>query len=359
MSLRSLRFHSGAGLLFVLVVLGSGCAGTSPVADRQERLEQARTYSAEKAGDALLVCVWIDGSLVLEAYQNGYDPEEPHAMTEISMLFPILTILAADDAPDLDTPIADVFPEWDSSSAKSEITLSQLLHFTSGLKPEGVGRGEIPTFGEALSAPLVRPPGTSFRFGPTAIQVLGSLMRKTSDVELMKDHFFLPLDIPGGRWQTVSGESPAARSAELTPRLYDGAQLTARELGRIGRLLLQDGRWNGKHVIEDVTPLTEPTAASPGFGLGVWLNTDLRAADSAETASSFWKQVPERLLLPRGQDRLIYDGASVGLFMAAGRYNQRLYVFPSRRMVVVRLGRADRTWSDAAFLARLLDGKPL
>jgi regulator of protease activity HflC (stomatin/prohibitin superfamily) len=43
--------------------------------------------------------------------------------------------------------------------------------------------------------------------------------------------------------------------------------------------------------------------------------------------------------------------------MAAGRFNQRLYVIPSREMVVVRLGRANRTWSDPAFLARLLCGR--
>jgi len=44
--------------------------------------------------------------------------------------------------------------------------------------------------------------------------------------------------------------------------------------------------------------------------------------------------------------------------MAAGLNNQRLYVIPSKEMVVVRLGRRDRDWDDAEFLARLLDGRP-
>jgi CubicO group peptidase (beta-lactamase class C family) len=82
------------------------------------------------------------------------------------------------------------------------------------------------------------------------------------------------------------------------------------------------------------------------------MNADLSTADSL----LFWPHVPERILLSRGQERLIYDGAPADLFVAAGRYNQRLYVLPSRQMVVVRLGRANRTWSDVAFLARLLDG---
>jgi len=44
--------------------------------------------------------------------------------------------------------------------------------------------------------------------------------------------------------------------------------------------------------------------------------------------------------------------------MPLARYaRERLYVIPSLKMVVVRLGRADRRWSDAEFLARLLDGR--
>ena len=147
-------------------------------------------------------------------------------------------------------------------------------------------------------------------------------------------------------------EAESSTREDFAPRLFDRAQLTPRELGRIGRLLLNDGRWNGEQVIKHGDRLTESTPASPEFGLGVWLNVDLSTAESFP----FSPHAPERILLPHGQDRLNYDGAPADLFMAAGRYNQRLYVIPSLQMVVVRLGRADRTWSDGAFLARLLDG---
>jgi CubicO group peptidase (beta-lactamase class C family) len=322
------------------------------VADQGERLDRAATYSAEKDGDALLV--WIDGTLVWEDYQNGYSRGQPHILTEISMLFPVLTLLASSDEEfDLSTPVSAALPAWRTASEKASITLSELLHFTSGLKGTGIGDGDVPTFDEALVAPLVHAPGESFRFGPTAVQVLGAVMERSERIEQMKDRLFQPLGIPGGRWTSVTEpEGASSRRTALTPRLFDGAHLTPRELGRIGRLLLNDGRWNGEQIIENVDRLTEPTPASPAFGLGVWMNADLSTADSL----LFWPHVPERILLPRGQERLIYDGAAADLFMAAGRYNQRLYVLPSRQMVVVRLGRANRTWSDVAFLARLLDG---
>lgn len=339
--------------LFLLLVVFTGCGGGVQIVDRQERLELAADYSAEKAGDALLV--WMDSTLVLEDYQNGYPPEERHTLTEISMLFPILTVLASsDDEMDLSTPVSKYLPEWSTTREKAKITLSELLHFTSGLQPDGVGQGEVPTFEEALAAPLVHAPGTSFRFAPTATQILGAVIERSGDIGHMKERLFHPLDIAGGWWTPVTEVERSSRGRkELTPRLFDGSHLTPRHLVRIGRLILNDGRWDGEQLIENVDWLTEPTPASPAFGLGVWLNADFKAADSV----SFRSHVPERILLPRGQNRLIHDGAPADLFMAAGRYNQRLYLIPSRGMVVVRLGRADRTWSDAAFLARLFEGK--
>lgn len=55
---------------------------------------------------------------------------------------------------------------------------------------------------------------------------------------------------------------------------------------------------------------------------------------------------------------MIYADGPSDLFMAAGGSGQRLYVIPARELVVVRVGRADPTWNDAEFLARLLDGRP-
>lgn len=351
-------------LVAATLAAGAGCAGSDQSTHPQpSRLEQARAYSAEKSGDALLV--WADGVLILEAYQNGYDPEQRHILTEVSALFPALTILtvAGDSLPALYEPVARVVEEWNSSSQKSRITLSHLLHRTSGLKPSGVGHGAIPTYEESLTAPMVGEPGEKYRFGPTDMQALGAVLDRTNTgEEMIKEGLFLPLGIPGGWWKSVSGKSKSEASAvspqavKLNMRLHDGAHLRARELGRIGRMLLQGGEWKGETIIENLRPLTDPTPASPGYGAGVWLNVPLDSIPSARF-EQFWSEVPESLVLSHDEKRLIYDGASSQMYMAAGRYNQRLYVLPSREMVIVRLGRADRTWSDKAFLSRLLQGK--
>jgi len=346
------------GSLFGLLLLG-GCAGSKhATSGLDKRLEMARTYSAQVDGDALLV--WIDGELVLEDYPGDYDPTEPHMVTEISALFPILTLLKAtrNGQLALDDTVAKFLPEWRDHPQKSHITVIQLLRHTSGLRPGDFDAP--PTFEEAIEAPIVHESGVGFRYGPTSTQVLGALIERTLGRRpVMKEELFLPLDIPGGRWVAVGKTNNQQSARGFPPRLFDGAHLTPRDLLHIGRLLLRNGRWKGKQIIETVEPLTQPTPASPGFGLGVWLNVEVPSLDSSGPGTEFWRQVPERIMIPRGQERLIYDGAPPDLFMAAGRYNQRLYVIPSSKMAVVRLGRADRRWSDAKFLARLLDGRRL
>ena len=60
-----------------------------------------------------------------------------------------------------------------------------------------------------------------------------------------------------------------------------------------------------------------------------------------------------------GPEGFIYTDGPDDLLMAAGLFNQRLYVIPSREMVVVRFGRAGPSWNDAEFLARLPEAEPL
>ncbi len=345
------------GLLAGLLV--GGCAGSRQATPGlKTRLDLARTYSAQVSGDALLV--WIDGELVLEDYPGDHGPSQPHVLTEISALLSSLVALkaAGDGRLALDDSVAEALPEWKRDSLKSQITVGQLLRYTSGLRPGN--REAPPTYREAIEAPLVHEPGAGFRYGPTSMQVFGALMERTLDsFGGVKEQILRPLGIPGGRWSAVGGPVDASSARGLTPRLFDGARLTPRELLRVGRLLLQNGRWEGEQIIEDVGPLTDPAPASPGFGLGVWLNAEMPSTESRGPGSAFRRQVPERIMIPRGQQRLIYDGAPPDLYMAAGRFNQRLYVIPSRETVVVRLGRADRTWSDPEFLSRLLRGRRL
>lgn len=340
---------------FAFIFLGS-CKITENLHQVDNKnLELAKQYSENRSGQALLV--WSDGELLLEDYQNDTSPRKRHSITEISTLFSGLTVLTAreDSLLQLDEPLSKTITEWQNHSSKSQITISQLLHLTSGIK--GGNHKSIPTSEEILNKPLINPPGEKFIYGPIPFHVFGILMHRKTKFHYLSDKILNPIGIEGGYW-TIEQEAFEHSIDRFTmPRLFDGSNLTASELGRIGKLLLNDGKWDGKTIIDDLDPLTKPTKASPGYGLGVWLNKNV----SSKSDSTFLNNLPENIFLMRNnnQKKLIYDGAPSDLFMAAGRHNQRLYVIPSKEMVIVRLGGADLRWSDAKFLARLLNGTAL
>jgi CubicO group peptidase (beta-lactamase class C family) len=342
--------------LSLLLILLVSCTPTKEVVKVENNsLELAKEYSEDMSGEVLLV--WADGDLILEDYQNNTSPEKRHSLAEISTLFSGLEVLAAreDGLLTLDEPVSESITEWQDDPEKSSITISQLLHLTSGLNPGNYK--SIPPMEEVLKRALIYPSGKEFRYGPIPFQVFGLIIHKKGVSGYLKERILNPIGIEGGYWKIDQEVFTSDTNSFTLPRLFDGSSLTAEELGRIGRLLLNKGNWKGKTIIEDISPLTQPSPASPGYGLGVWLNKNI----NTKSDSSFISNLPENIMLLRGtnKEKVIYDAAPSDLYMAAGRLNQRLYIIPSKEMVVVRLGGADLRWSDAEFLARLLNGKRL
>lgn len=101
-----------------------------------------------------------------------------------------------------------------------------------------------------------------------------------------------------------------------------------RSMARFGILALNKGKWNGEEIINEAF-FTESTTTSqsinPSYGYLWWLNGK------------------SKYMIPGGQT--VYDGplvpnAPADMFAAMGASDQRVYVVPSKNMVVVRMGDA-------------------
>jgi CubicO group peptidase (beta-lactamase class C family) len=120
--------------------------------------------------------------------------------------------------------------------------------------------------------------------------------------------------------------------ANLGLRIYFS---NSRSMARFGLLALNNGNWNGTQVINSAY-LNQATTSSQNINLSYgylwWLNGK----------SSY--RLPQTQLQINGS--LIASGAN-DMYMALGKDDQKIYVVPSKKMVVIRMGDA----ADSANLA--------
>jgi CubicO group peptidase (beta-lactamase class C family) len=304
------------------------------MAQSTARLRAAARYSAEHEGDAVLV--FRRDSLVFEQYQNGYDSQAPHPLASGTKTFScVLAALGqADGLLQLDEPVARTVTGLGDDSLMRRVTIRQLLNLTSGLEPD--------TTGSALA--MVARPGQRFAYGGTSFAVFGAVMsRKLHGEDLvayLTRRVFTPLGIDVGYWE---------RDGAGRPSLASGAALTARAWGRFGLLLIERGRWHDRQLVPRaaLAECGRGSAANPGYGLGVWLNT--RAPTRPPPPGVERVGPKDRLILAPD---LPHD-----LWLAAGSGGQRLYILHSAGLVVVRFGHnRGPDYRDDEFLRTLLGG---
>ena len=291
--------------------------------------EKAAAYAMSQDGDGLLILE--DDRVVLEQYGNGYQASKPHALgSGTKMLSGLMAIAAVqDDLLELDEPVARTITEWQTHPHRSKITVRQLLNLTSGFSAGKIG--QVPTYATALKAPLIALPGRSFQYGPIPFQIFGELMRrklaprKESAVTYLKRSVLTPIGLKLSDWKLTP---------DGNPDLASGAALTAREWGKLGRLLAHQGRWYDEKVLNKklLKQCYKGSSVNQSYGIAFWLNTP--------GLSPFNK--PQQFLAAAPKDAV----------MAAGADGQRLYVIPSQKLVIVRFGHSGR-FEDEAFLSLL------
>jgi len=317
------------------------------------RYEAAARYSEETGGFSVLV--HQSGRTVFEAYANGADAETPHELMSGTKSFWGVLAMAAieDERLSLDERIAETIVEWKDDELRSQITVRHLLDLSSGL-PSARLRYTLARdrYKTAIGIDADRPAGERFEYGPTNYYVLGELLSRKLEkdgldpLQYLEQRILEPIGLKAASWK---------RDKSGNPLLPHGSALTAREWVKFGVFLLARGRVGEQQLIESETLLQcfEPSHANPSYGLTFWLGAN--AVESLRLSmienDDRRRRVAERLRKAR-EGR----GANIpkDLWIAAGKGNQRLYVFPSLELVVVRQGEDDSDWSDLEFLELLL-----
>jgi len=318
-----------------------------------EHMQLAASYSAKNKGVSLLVL--HRGKRIFENYPGFNTARRDHDLASGTKSFSGAAAAFAihEGFLSLDEKVADTITEWAGDPLRSQITVGHLLHFTSGLEalPEGARRFKL-SYAQAITAKGVTQPGQRFLYGVTHLQVFGELMRRKLEPrgfanvrDYLEQKLFQPLGLKVGSWKEIDGQ----------PVLPHGASLTARDWAKFGEWLRLEGKLNDRPLLppELVRQLAVGSRANPAYGLTFWLNEPVPA--------SLQRSVP----VFQQTDLLDHPLVPDDLYMAAGAGDQRLYVIPSRELVVVRQARGmlgavlgfRSGFTDANLLARLLHGK--
>jgi CubicO group peptidase (beta-lactamase class C family) len=334
----------------VLAIMAA--SGWASIARAQPLLhfQLAADYSARGSGHAVLVMV--DGKVVFERYDNGWTADKPHNLYSGTKTFwgPAVAAMMEDGLiGSLDEPVSETITEWKSDPRKQRITIKQLLDLTAGLVQDVVNlQGDRTTlapdlFRHSIGVRTITEPGARFSYGPSCYYVLGELMkrklatRRQTPLQYLEQRILQPIGLRTGEW---------VHDKAGNPHMPNGAFVSARDWLKLGELLLNKGQYHGRQVIRSDLLRFEGSRANPGYGFTAWLN---RPGGS----SSEGRQVVSSPTDPGGW---IYPRGLPDLYMAGGAGGQRLYIIPSRNVLIVRMGEAP-AFNDAVFLGLLFDGR--
>ena len=228
--------------------------------------------------------------------------------------------------------------EW-LNDRRRNITLNDLMHMSSGLKwDENYGDVSDATnmlyrerncYKSAISVPFEDKPNTEWKYSSGTSNILSGIVRKTINNDNL--YFEFPYTEIFRKIGMNSMVLEADASGHFVGSSYGYA--TARDWAKFGQLYLQDGVWKGDSILPKgwVNYSKTPADAAKGkYGAQFWLNRSRELPD-----------IPE------------------DMFSCNGHRGQRIAIFPSNQMVVVRLGFAEDHFNFNQFYNDILRAIPM
>ena len=263
-----------------------------------------------------------DGKLVLEEYFEGFNRDDLHLTASVtksvnSILFGQVIDLGL--IGDINLSAWAFFPEYDNPldiKEKKKVKLRHLLTMSAGLEwdylsvpledpqyitNQMVASGDPIRF--ILSRRVIAAPGSVYNYNDGLALILGEIIRrvvgKPAD-EFAKTTLFGPLGIRKYSW---------TRTASGLVETHGGLRLRLRDMGKIGQLVLQEGRWNGRQVVS-----------------GQWLDESTREHIRGDGVGYGyqWRTV-----------KLVRGGRPRNIIWASGYGGQRIFILPALKTVMV------------------------
>ncbi len=270
------------------------------------------------------VVVVYKNQIIGEQYASGFDENTPQmgwSMTK-SVTATLIAMLQKDGKLDImdRAPVAS----WQNDERKN-ITIDQLLRMSSGLDfwefyalPSSAvemlyEKADMGVF--AASSSLEYEPGEKWYYSSGTSNILSGIIRDAvGDADYhnyVRQRLFSPLGMTSAVLEPdASGTYVGSSYMYATPR----------DWAKFGLLYLNDGVWNGERILPE--------------GWIEYVSTATLNAPKGEYGAHFWLNAKEK----SDEAFCYYPDAPSDLYSANGFEGQRVFIIPSRDMVIVRLG---------------------
>ncbi|GAA3511808.1 serine hydrolase [Aquimarina addita] len=279
--------------------------------------------------------------LIIEEYFKGHSADQPHDLRSTTKsIRSILLGIAIEKGfiEDINDPISKYIkshiPKKNLDKRKNNITIRNLLTMSSGLDCNDwnkKSKGQEDKVSKkkdwlqyTLDLPMVNQPGAVSNYCSMGVVLIAEIISQASGMTIDKfaeKYLFSPMGIDNVKWGHTSDK-------EIIPsgkRLY----MTSRDMAKIGQLLLNKGKWNGKTVVsenwiqESTTPKTKITGIDYGY---LWWNIPFKVNDKVVVSKT-----------------------------ATGNGGQYIMILPALDMVAVFTGGAYNSQDDKLPFAMLND----
>ena len=277
----------------------------------ESAVQPLRDFLSEKNTKAFVILV--DGRIAMEAYFDGHTATDVWEWNSAGKtLVGTTTGLALEEGLiDVDTPVNTYLgEEWTNMPLEKENLINpwHLLTMTTGID-------DTKQLVVQQNLTYVADAGTRWAYG-NVFQILIDLVAETSSQDF--EAYFnarlknrIGMD---GFWDFGT--------------IFNIYHSTARSMARFGLLALNNGNWDGEQIVDEGF-FRESNSTSqdmnPSYGYFWWLNG---------------KSV---FMLPGDQTQYpgpLIPNAPLDMYAGMGALDQRVYVIPSRNMVVIRMGNA-------------------
>ena len=317
-----------------------------PVADGAPTpaIEAAQAWS--DAHDGLALLVWKNGALVHERYADHLTPASQYET--FSMHKTVVGLLCGAAIRDgaigsIDDPIGAYVAEW-LDDPRGAIPLRHFLGMSSGLRFHSLDKGDPQALklmlgdrisDTALETQIEQPFGTQFDYYNIDAQIAGVALDRALKAKGLGDYATY---LSKALWAPIGGSEARlwVEREDGDPRFFAGLQASARDWLQIGRLIAGGGALDGRQIIpaDWIAAMCAANPLNPAFGLLIWRGTDSSPARKYGPSTVY--AAPHSAQFA-AQDLVFLDGFG----------GQRVYVSPSRDLVIVRIGRPRLDFDDS------------